>query len=176
MARLAKSNKEKMVAVRDAVRNLKSAGLSYAEVGLAVGISRASAHAALKIKRDRSITKCTQCGSEGVLHYHHKNYAGSEFEALCAKCHSKCHSNDHVIKENMGKFNTQKCHCCNGDGTELDHRKVGSELRRMRLSKGVSQTVVAQRMKFSKPYVSDLEVGARNWRPALITRYLKALR
>lgn len=76
----------------------------------------------------------------------------------------------------MVDLKTQKCHCCNGDGTELDHRKVGSELRRMRISKGVSQTLVAKRMKFSKPYVSDLEVGARNWRPALITRYLKAIR
>jgi len=76
----------------------------------------------------------------------------------------------------MDNFKLQLCHCCDGSGKELDHKAVGRDLRRARIAKGVSQATVARRMKFSKPYVSDLEFGARNWRTDLIAKYLKALR
>ncbi len=76
----------------------------------------------------------------------------------------------------MGRMSTTKsCHCCGGSGTELDHRVVGTEMRRLRLSKQLTQTDVAKRMRISKPYVSDLESGRRNWRDELVARYTKAL-
>lgn len=76
----------------------------------------------------------------------------------------------------MEKFKTQSCHCCDGSGAELDHKAVGKEMRRLRIGKGISQATVARRMKFSKPYISDLEAGARNWRTDLIAKYLKSIR
>ena len=68
------------------------------------------------------------------------------------------------------------CHCCKGSGEELNHKSVGEEMRRQREARGFTQTKVANRMKMSKAYLSDLEWGARNWRPDLISRYQKTLK
>jgi hypothetical protein len=70
---------------------------------------------------------------------------------------------------------TKACHCCNGSGTELDHKMVGSEMRTLRKTRKLTIAMVSKRTKFSVPYISDLEHGKRNWRAELIERYLKAV-
>lgn len=76
----------------------------------------------------------------------------------------------------MAELKTVSCHCCEGSGQELDHKAVGEEMRRKREARGFTLTKVAGRLKMSKAYLSDLEWGARNWRPELIQKYLKALK
>lgn len=67
------------------------------------------------------------------------------------------------------------CHCCGGSGTELDQAKVGLELRNRRVVRRRSLNETARRMGISGPYLSDLERGRRNWSPALIQRFEKAI-
>lgn len=69
---------------------------------------------------------------------------------------------------------TKSCHCCEGSGKEFDHRAVGAEMRKLRLSRRVSQSEIARRLGFTPPYICDLEQGDRNWRLELIVAYKKA--
>lgn len=75
----------------------------------------------------------------------------------------------------MSALRTKPCHCCGGNGKELDHRSVGQEMRKRRKDSGRTQVEVAHRMGVSGPYISDLESGKRGWRKALIERYMNAL-
>lgn len=68
------------------------------------------------------------------------------------------------------------CHCCGGNGKELDHFVVGNEMRKLRVKAGKSQIQVAEFMKVSGPYISDLERGKRGWRRSLIDRFMEALK
>lgn len=70
----------------------------------------------------------------------------------------------------------QKCIYCKGTGTQIDSKATGAALRALRLSKHTTLSTVADRLKISKPYLSDLEHGYRNWRPELIDLFIKALR
>ncbi len=75
----------------------------------------------------------------------------------------------------MSALKTKTCHCCGGNGKELDHRSVGEEMRKRRKQSGKSQIQVAKHMKVSGPYISDLESGKRGWRKVLIDSYMEAL-
>jgi len=70
---------------------------------------------------------------------------------------------------------TANCHCCGGTGKELDHARVGSELRAYRAVRNLTMARVAKRMGLSESYVSELERGKRNWNDALVERYRKAV-
>ena len=76
----------------------------------------------------------------------------------------------------MADLKTKNCHCCDGSGRELDSRAVGQQMKALRQSRGISQTEMARRLGFSKPYVCDLERGHRHWRSDLLARYNKALK
>lgn len=69
---------------------------------------------------------------------------------------------------------TKACHCCDGSGKELNHVVIGAEMRALRHKVGLSLQEMANRMGFTKPYLSDLERGKRNWNDDLIAAYRKA--
>lgn len=46
---------------------------------------------------------------------------------------------------------------------EIDSVKAGQIVRSKRLAKGLSLRSLAKAMGFSAPFVSDLELGRRNW-------------
>lgn len=66
------------------------------------------------------------------------------------------------------------CQWCNGTGKSYDHAYVGAEMRKFRKSRGVVLRVVADKLGYSIPYLSDLEKGYRNWRTDLIEKFKKA--
>lgn len=70
---------------------------------------------------------------------------------------------------------TKACHCCAGSGTELDHKAVGAEMRAMRKSRKKTLRDVSVKMGICAPYLCDLELGYRKWRPELIVQFKKAL-
>jgi len=69
----------------------------------------------------------------------------------------------------------RNCKRCGGTGREPDHRAIGNELRKIRQAAGVSATRIAERMKITKAYLSDLELGRRQWRADLVQKYQGAL-
>ncbi len=67
------------------------------------------------------------------------------------------------------------CGHCAGTGSEIDNAGTGKILMGMRSAAKATQTDIAELMKISSTYVSDLELGRRNWTSELITGYLAAL-
>lgn len=63
------------------------------------------------------------------------------------------------------------CKHCNGTGKVLDHASIGSEMRSLRMKRGLSCRSVSKGMGISAPYLSDLELGRRNWSSKLIDLY-----
>lgn len=55
-----------------------------------------------------------------------------------------------------------------GKVTETDHRATGELMRKNRESIGLSLRDMASRMEISAPYLSDLEIGNRNWSQKLM--------
>jgi transcriptional regulator with XRE-family HTH domain len=68
-----------------------------------------------------------------------------------------------------------KCDKCNGSGNIPDHKKVGADLRLKRKRARVSLRAIARRLQFSPAYISDLELGRRNWTEQLKLGYELAL-
>lgn len=54
----------------------------------------------------------------------------------------------------------------------FDNKKVGVELKSKRIAKNVTVTQIARGMKFTTPYIYDLEKGNRGWSIELINKYL----
>ena len=57
----------------------------------------------------------------------------------------------------------------------IDSAATGREMRERRVAAGVSLREVARRMKLSAPFLSDLELGRRNWTAPCLERYERAL-
>jgi transcriptional regulator with XRE-family HTH domain len=57
----------------------------------------------------------------------------------------------------------------------IDQRLTSALARSLRLESGLSIREVALRMGFSAAYVSDLELGRRNWSASLVEVYASAL-
>ena len=57
----------------------------------------------------------------------------------------------------------------------VDQTELGYMLRKQRVIQGISLREMARRLKVSAPYLSDLELGRRNFDLELVERYLKAL-
>lgn len=57
---------------------------------------------------------------------------------------------------------------------QIDHAATGQTMRQLRKSHGVSLREVARRMKLSAPFVSDLELGRRNWTVDLALKFMSA--
>jgi transcriptional regulator with XRE-family HTH domain len=69
----------------------------------------------------------------------------------------------------------RKCRKCGGTGKELDPTRVGHEMRRLRKKKGIGLRDMAKRMDISAPYLSDLELGRRDWTEEKIAAFKGAL-
>lgn len=83
----------------DAVRELKKAGKTYAQIGEQFGVSRQRIAQLLMNNNTRSELinsaggKCQKCGAEtDVLHAHHSDYDKDADIVLCASCHRKEHA------------------------------------------------------------------------------------
>ncbi len=68
-------------------------------------------------------------------------------------------------------MSTITCPRCDGTGHIEDERVIGKRMRQLRLSAGVTLREMAQRLKYSPSYLSDLELGRRRWLPRLLHRY-----
>jgi len=59
---------------------------------------------------------------------------------------------------------------------EINHEATGQGFRNARIITGISLREVARRLDVSAPFVSDLELGRRNWTEELAKRYAKVLK
>jgi predicted transcriptional regulator len=58
---------------------------------------------------------------------------------------------------------------------EIDHQSTGYLFRVARKKAKLSLREVARRLKLSAPFVSDLELGRRNWTEEMAERYIDIL-
>ncbi len=58
---------------------------------------------------------------------------------------------------------------------KIDHVAAGAAMRAMREKKKVSLRAVATRLGFSPAYVSDLELGKRNWDKDKAAKFIAAI-
>lgn len=56
-----------------------------------------------------------------------------------------------------------KCPKCSGTGKIVDQRELGLEMKSLREKSGISLRQLAERLKISAPYLSDMERGNRNF-------------
>ncbi len=63
------------------------------------------------------------------------------------------------------------CPHCGGSGLDLDHTRLGSELRRQRTERGMTAKALAGHLHISAQYLCDLEYGRRHWSPGLVAEY-----
>lgn len=68
-----------------------------------------------------------------------------------------------------------KCDKCYGTGQLRDPREFGTEMRLKRKRARISLRAMAEALEFTPPYISDLELGRRNWTFQLSRDYLKVL-
>lgn len=59
---------------------------------------------------------------------------------------------------------------------EVNHLEAGRAVRQAREKAGMSLRRLAKEMKFSPPFVSDLELGRRNWTPDNFKRAMNIIR
>ena len=59
--------------------------------------------------------------------------------------------------------------------TVTDHEATGERMRYLRSKRGLSLRSVAEKMKVSAAYLSDLELGKRNWSQERANQYVSAL-
>ena len=59
---------------------------------------------------------------------------------------------------------------------QIDHGRTGMRMRERRASLQISLRSVARELELSAPYVSDLELGKRNWTVERAREYEAALR
>jgi transcriptional regulator with XRE-family HTH domain len=69
-----------------------------------------------------------------------------------------------------------KCDKCGGTGKIESPVLAGSFRRKIRKQYGLTLRAVATKMGVSAAYVSDLELGRRNWSPAVSAQYDNAMR
>ena len=57
---------------------------------------------------------------------------------------------------------------------QIDHAATGAAMRQLRKAHNISLREIARRMDFSAPFISDLELGRRNWTSKLALDYMTA--
>lgn len=81
-----------------------------------------------------------------------------------------------LIMRRMRIQKTRPCEWCNGTGERENAAYRGQEMRKLRQASGLSLRRVAELMEFSAAYISDLELGRRDWSEKLIKSYERVLR
>lgn len=71
---------------------------------------------------------------------------------------------------------TQKCHCCQGTGKEMNSKGIGHSLKVRRLLLGIKSQHIAKKIGVSGSMLSYLESGKRQWTEMLIQKYRRALK
>ncbi len=71
----------------------------------------------------------------------------------------------------MDQTTLTTCSHCNGTGKKVDHRALGMSMRHTRVMCGLKIYQVAKSIGVSIPYVSDLELGKRNWNAKSTEKY-----
>lgn len=56
-----------------------------------------------------------------------------------------------------------------------DNERIGREFRELRTKLGFSLRFTAKLLKISAPYLSDLELGRRSWKPEKLNSYVKQI-
>jgi predicted transcriptional regulator len=69
----------------------------------------------------------------------------------------------------------RKCRHCGGTGKEIDSFACGQDLRNEREDVGISLRQMAKILNVSAPYLSDLELGRREWNRKKVQDYKDAL-
>jgi len=67
-------------------------------------------------------------------------------------------------------YKTIACPACKGTGRIVDNDDVAVKMRQRREDAGLSLRELARRLHLSIGYMSDLELGRRNWHPTIIKR------
>ena len=68
------------------------------------------------------------------------------------------------------------CPRCKGHGQITDAHANGSMLRALREKAGVSQRQASIHMGIAQPYLSDMEMGKRNFPKARMEQFAKAIK
>lgn len=71
---------------------------------------------------------------------------------------------------------TRPCRYCKGTGKELDQFRTGQQLRTLREKAGISLRDMAKLLDISAPFLSDLELGRRDWSEKRIDQFMEAVR
>lgn len=71
---------------------------------------------------------------------------------------------------------TRPCERCGGTGERENAAYRGQQMRKRREATGLSLRRVAELMELSAAYVSDLELGRRDWNEKLVKAYERVLR
>jgi transcriptional regulator with XRE-family HTH domain len=58
----------------------------------------------------------------------------------------------------------------------VDHMATGARMRQARKEAGIKLATVAEAMKVSSPFLSELERGRRNWTPLLAMKFKDAIK
>lgn len=67
-------------------------------------------------------------------------------------------------------------HCCEVvEVSRVKNKELGYMMRKLRIAQSVTLRNHGKAMKFSAPYVSDLELGRRGWSVKMVRTYLEAL-
>ena len=68
-----------------------------------------------------------------------------------------------------------KCKYCHGTGEVLSQAFVGASFRKLREGREISLRTMAQRLDISASYLSDLELGRRQWHNSMAEAFREAL-
>lgn len=77
--------------------------------------------------------------------------------------------------ETMGMLSEREALEAWNQRKEWDHARIGAEMRNARKAAGISGRKLAQRLRLSPAYLSDLELGRRCWTPEKLRWYRDAL-
>ena len=66
------------------------------------------------------------------------------------------------------------CKHCAGTGVEPDNAAIGAAMRGIRIASHQTLRNVAATMEISATYLSDLELGRRNWNHDILAKFQRA--
>lgn len=123
-------------------------------------MSKADANAGLAAAPGSGVLPCPFCGGPSIL-----LAMSGMWSAGCPAC----------CIETMGLLSEREAREAWNQRKEWDHARIGAEMREARKRAGISGRQLAERLRLSPAYVSDLELGRRCWTPEKLRWYRDAL-